>query len=163
MAETVHGSRLSDALMLAFLTGGAYWIAFRYETTFLGTYGFPPHVVEVSLETTLVVLLLLSGALWLLFPLANLLSMLWPTHPALQEKLARLLLLFGLPFWHLIQYGYRINDWVYYFTVLALVGVFEVLWPIFVYRRRGQRRTKTGSHKDGVRSSIVSSPISVVT
>lgn len=129
--------RLSDGLLLTFLTAGAYWIAFRYEAAFLRVYGFPPHLVHVSLESTLVVLLLIGGGLWLLFPLANFVALYWPTHPALQEKSARLTLLLGLVAWHVISYGLRREDWVFYVIAFSFIVLFELIWPMLVFHDRG--------------------------
>lgn len=87
-----------EALFIAILTAGAYWLAFRYEAGYLSGFGLPPHLVEVSLQTTLIVALALSGAIWILFLIINMILMLWPEHPAIQEKVFRVgvILLFPL-------------------------------------------------------------------
>lgn len=123
----------SGGLLLAFLTGGVYWITFQYEAAYLKAYGFPLHLVEVSLESILVVLLLLSAILWVLFPFANLLAIFWPQHPALQEKLARVALLLGLIVWNLIVYGFRREDLFYYITTICILTLFEIIWPAVVF------------------------------
>jgi len=128
---------ISDSLLLGFLTGGAYWIAFRYETAYIEAFGFPIHLAEISLESTLVVLLLLSGIFWVLFPFSNLISFFWPKHPAIQGKFFRMALLIGLPVWQLVNYGYRRNDLVYYIFIITIIILLEIVWPLVVFRGKG--------------------------
>jgi hypothetical protein len=134
--ESITGPKrwISDSLLLGVLTAGAYWIAFRYETAYIKAFGFPIHLAEISLESILVVLLLLSGMVWSLAPFANLLAMFWPKHPALQVKLLRMALMIGLPIWHLINYGFRRNDLFFYIFMGAFIFVFEIIWPLFVFK-----------------------------
>ena len=137
-----HFQRIPDALLLAFLTAGAYWIAFRYESAYLKVFGFPIHLTDVSLESTLVVLLILSGLLWTLVPFANLFSMFCPNHPVLQVKVARIVILLALPVWHLINYGFRKNDLIFYSIIFAIILLFEFIWPIIVFRDKKSLREK---------------------
>lgn len=129
---------LSDSILLSVLIGGSYWIAFRYESAYIKAFGFPTHLVEISLESTLVVLLLLSGIVWSLVPFANLLAIFWPKHPALRVKFLRMALLIGLPVWHLINYGFRSNDLYYYIFMITFVLLFEIVWPLFVFKDKGK-------------------------
>jgi hypothetical protein len=133
---------LSEGLLLAFLTVGAYWIAFRYEAAIVKTYGFPLQLVELSLVSILVVFLLLSGILWVMFPLVNLISMLWPEHPALQYKAARAIWMLGIPAWHLINYGFRVKDLSFYAIMIGIWIIFEIIWPILFFRDRGSLRDR---------------------
>jgi hypothetical protein len=85
------------AVLVPLLTAGAYWIAFRYEAAYLEVFGFPPQSVQVSIESILAVFVLLSAAICLLIPFANMAALLWPKHPAIQEKVARLALFYSSP------------------------------------------------------------------
>jgi len=126
--------RIPEALFLALLTAGTYWIAFRYESAYLKAYGFPIHLVDVSLESILVVALILSGLIWTIFPFANFLSMLLPNNPILQLKVARIILMSALPIWHLVNYGFRKQDLIYYSIIFGIIILFEFIWPFIVFR-----------------------------
>lgn len=119
-----------EALFIAIATAGAYWLVFRYEAGYLSGFGLPPYLVEVSLQTTLLVTLALSGIIWLLFTIINFILMLWPDHPAIQEKVFRVgvILLFSL--WHLFNYGFRARDWIVYIGPFVFIILFEFVWPL---------------------------------
>jgi hypothetical protein len=103
--------RASEGVLLAFLTASAYWIAFRYEASYLAVFGFPADAVEVSLNSTLVVMAAVGGGLWLLFSIGNLVAISWPSQPALQVKAARVVLILLFPVWDAINYSvWRISD-----------------------------------------------------
>jgi hypothetical protein len=129
-------------LLMAFGTAGAYWITFRYEVAYLAAFGFPPQVAQVSLETTLSVLLLLSGIVWLLFPIANLFSFFWPKHPAIQDKLARIIFFLLIPLWRLANYGPLKEDWPYYVVPIAAIILLELIWPLVIFRGEGSLRER---------------------
>lgn len=133
---------LSDSLLLSFLVGGSYWITFRYESAYIKTFGFPIQLTEISLVSSLLVLLLLSGIMWSLVPFANLLAMFWPKHPAFQVKFARVALLVGLPVWNLLNYGFRSKDLPYYIFMIVFVLLFEIVWPLFVFKGKGKLRER---------------------
>jgi hypothetical protein len=133
---------LPEALLIAILTAGAYWLAFRYEAGYLDGFGLPPYLVEVSLQTTLVVALAISSITWILYSIINFILMYWPKHPAIQEKVFRVLFLLLVPFWHLINYGFRAQDWVIYVSFFIIIAVFELFWPLLVYRDKSTLREK---------------------
>jgi hypothetical protein len=112
-----------EALLIASLTAGAYWLAFLYELTYLSVFALPPDLVEVSLQTMLFTALALCGA-WSLFWSINLGSMLWPEHPAIQKKiLPSLICSFFLISW-VFYFGFRTKDWSVYVILLfcAVLG-----------------------------------------
>lgn len=127
---------LSEGLLIAALTGVSYWIAFSYEQAYLSAFGFPLHLAKISVESVLIVFLLLSTGLWLLLPVANLIGLIWPTHPVLQVKAARAVLVFGMVGWQLFHYGFRTIDIPFYLIVIGIWFVFEVLWPLVVFWRK---------------------------
>lgn len=131
-----------EALFIAILTAGAYWLAFRYEAGYLSGFGLPADLVEVSLQTTLIVTLALSGAIWTIFSIINLVLMLWPEHPAIQEKVFRVGILLLLPLWHLLNYGFRAQDWILYVGFLVFVAIFEIVWPLLVFRSKPTLRER---------------------
>lgn len=133
---------LPEALFIAILTVGAYWLAFRYEAGYLSGFGLPPHLVEISLQTTLLVALALSGAIWIVFSVSNLILMLWPEHPAIQEKLFRVGVMLLFPLWHLLNYGLRMQDWIVYATYFAVIAIFELVWPLLVFRNKPTLRER---------------------
>ncbi len=133
---------LSDALFLALVTVGAYWVSFCYEAGYLSGFGLPIHVVQISLSTTLVVALTLSGAAYVLFTIINFALLHWPEHPAIQEKVFRIGLMLLFPLWQLLIYGPRRKDWFVYMFPLALIALFEFIWPFLVYPNRGSLRER---------------------
>ena len=133
---------MSEATVLALITATAYWIAFAYEAGYLAFYRVPLHLARVGLDVFLVVVVTLYGVLWLLLALGNLLSLAWPVHPALQIKALRVCWMLLVPIWHLANYGLRREDWILYITLFTLIGFFEVLWPLFIYRNKKSLREK---------------------
>jgi hypothetical protein len=133
---------LPEALFVALLTGGAYWLAFVYEAGYLSSFDLPPHLVEVSLQTTLIVALALSGAIWVVFSVINIFLMSWPKHPAIQQKVFRIMLMLLFPIWHLLNYGFRTQDWVYYGIFLVFIVILELVWPLLVFRKKGSLRER---------------------
>lgn len=123
-----------EALLIAALTGGAYWLTFRYEAAYIGAFGLPPHLVEVSLQTVLTVTLAVSGVIWILFWITNLVVTSWPEHPAIQEKVFRIGLMLLFPLWHLLNYGFRTQDWLVYVIPFTVIVIFEIAWPFLIFR-----------------------------
>jgi hypothetical protein len=107
---------LPEALFIAILTVGAYWLSFRYEAGYLSAFGLPPYLVEVSLQTTLLVAFALSAGVCIVFCLVNFSLLLWPEHPAIQNKLFRVGVLLLFPLWYMLNYGLRVQDWAVYAT-----------------------------------------------
>jgi hypothetical protein len=133
---------LPEALFIAALTAGAYWLSFRYEAGYLSAFGLPPHLVEVSLQTTLLVAFALSGAIWVVFWLVNFFLLLWPEHPAIQNKLFRVTVLLLFPLWYMLNYGLRVQDWPVYAIPLVLIAIFEFFWPLLVFSNKPTLRER---------------------
>jgi len=131
-----------DALLIASGTGVAYWLSFRYEVAYLQYFGVPAHLVEVSLQTVLLVALGLSGAAWSVFMLGNLVAMAWPTQSEFRGKAARILFFLLIPVWFLLNYGFARKYWLAYSIAPIYIIVFEVLWPLVVFRKRGSIRER---------------------
>jgi hypothetical protein len=109
-----------EALFIAALTAGAYWLAFVYEVAYLSVFALPPNLVQVSLQTTLLVALALCGAWSVLWPI-NLGSMLWPENPAIQRKILPSVIFLFLLIWWLFNFGFRTKDWSVYVIFLICV------------------------------------------
>jgi hypothetical protein len=114
---------LPEALLIASLTAGAYWLAFVYELAYLGVFDLPPDLVQVSLQTTLLTALALCGA-WSVFWPINLGSLLWPEHPAIQRKILPSIICLFLLTWWVFNFGFRTKDWSVYLVLLicAVIG-----------------------------------------
>ena len=129
---------LPEALFIAILSAGAYWLTFIYEAGYLSSFDLPLHLVEVSLQTTFIVALALTGAMWVLFSLINIVAMSWPEHPAIQQKVFRICLMLLYPLWHWLNYRFRPQDWIVYLFPLAFIVIFELLWPLLVFHKKGR-------------------------
>lgn len=114
---------LPEAIFIASFTAGTYWLSFVYQVAYLSAFGLPPDLVEVSLQTTLLVTLALCGA-WSVFWSINLGSMLWPKNPAIQRKILPSLISLFLLIWWLFNFGFRTMDWSVYVILLicAVIG-----------------------------------------
>jgi hypothetical protein len=80
---------LPDALVIAILTVAAYWLTFCYEASYLSSFGIPAYLVEVSLQTALLVATLLLGVFGLMLVMITLIAPYWPQHTTLQNKTIR--------------------------------------------------------------------------
>ena len=128
-------SRLvSEATLLALMTALAYSIAFFYEAGFLDAFGIPYQLARIETYTILIVLLSISGSLYLLFAVGNLIAMLWPVNPLLQDKIIRIIFMLILPIWWVLNYGIRREDLWFFLLILGLVALFEFIWPIIMFR-----------------------------
>ena len=114
---------LPEALLIASLTAGAYWLAFVYELAYLGVFDLPPDLVQVSLQTTLLTALALCGA-WSVFWPINLGSLLWPENPAIQRKILPSAIFLFFVTWWLVNFGFRTKVWSVYLVLLicAVIG-----------------------------------------
>ena len=128
---------LPEVLLISILTAGAYWLAFLYEAGYLSRFDLPMHLVEVSLQRTLIVALSLSTGIWVLFSVINFVSMNWPKHPAIQQKVFRICVMLLFPFWHLLNYGFRPQDWIIYLIPLGAIVIGELLLPLLVFLIKG--------------------------
>ncbi len=79
-------SIVSEAVLLAILTAGAYWIAFTHEAGYLKVFQVPLNIIQIKVETILFVLFLLISGLVTILWLTNLLALLWPKHPTIRLK-----------------------------------------------------------------------------
>ncbi|HEV8725306.1 MAG TPA: hypothetical protein VGW77_32215 [Candidatus Binatia bacterium] len=120
---------LPDAIFIAGLTAGAYWLSFVYQVAYVSVFDLPADLVEVSLQTTLLVTLVLCGAQTVLWPI-NLASMFWPEQPAIEKKILPLAIVLILFMWWLYSFGFRREDWYLYLvfvTLSAFVAAVEFL------------------------------------
>ena len=68
--------------------------------------------------------------------------MLWPKHPAIQEKVFRVGVMLLVPVWHLSNYGFRTQDWVFYVFFAVFIGIYEFVWPFLVFRDKPTLRER---------------------
>jgi hypothetical protein len=112
----------SEALLIAILTAGAYLVAFSYEAGYLSKFSVPLYLIKINIEI-------------LLFLLGNFIAMLFPEHPALQEKVIRILILLIFPISNLINYGLRKEDIKLYLITFCIIILLEILWPFIIFRK----------------------------
>lgn len=98
-------SAFRDPILIAALPAAAYWFAFKYETGYLGAYGLPPYLAEVSLQSTMLWLLAVLTIAFTWFVLVNVLMMLWPEKLSIRRKLAPFGMLALFVLWQLFAFG----------------------------------------------------------
>src|SRR5688572_29010745 len=120
-----------DALFIAGLTALAYWLSFTYEAAYLRVFALPPELVEVSLQTTLLVAFVLYGAGSTIFWLINPLSILWKDRST-QRKLIPLTVTTIVCLWWLLNFGFRTEDLVMYLVFMTFAAFLTVV--LFSYQ-----------------------------
>ena len=126
----------------------AYWFTFRYEVGYLSHFGLPSQIVEVSLQTALLVTAGSWSGIVFFFFITNMVALRWPEHPAIQDKVVRIFGMLLLPVIYVINYGFRTQDWPIYLSVLVFVLLFELVWPLLVFREKGSIRDRLIDDED---------------
>jgi hypothetical protein len=127
----------TETLAIFGLTALTYWFVFKHECAYVGKYGIPIELLDININSILVALYRVSGAVLFFFFLANLISMIWPSHPVMRRKFIRVIVILLFPLWRLFSFGFRIDDWPYYVVPLSVVLIAEVFWPLIIHRKNG--------------------------
>ena len=78
---------ISEATLITVATVIAYSIAFLYEAGYFSAFNIPFHLIQVQLDTVLIIVIALSTVFLSLFSFINFISMTWPKNWVIQEKM----------------------------------------------------------------------------
>jgi hypothetical protein len=133
---------ISEAAIITTVSVIAYSIAFLYEAGYFSVYNIPLHLIQVQLDTVLIVLLTLSSVFLTLFFLINFITTIWPESWVIQIKLLRICLILIFPLWRLLLYGWESKDWLLYFIPLFIIILLEFILPLITYRKKKSLKEK---------------------
>lgn len=130
-------SRISEGIVLALASAGAYLFAFYYEKGFASVFKIPTSLISVNLSSVLLFGAIFIGVIMAILPAINLILSITigQTHPTIQRAvipviifLAFLLIqiyLFGLANW---------KNWIYIFVMLIMLLFFQFVFPLITQK-----------------------------
>jgi len=137
---STNGKNFSEATLFAAYSGLCYWLAFVYEASYLHEFGIPIYLVDLKLVTILYVGVSIAISVWAILSIANLLALNWPDNVHLKEKLTRIFLFLIILFWQFLSFGYRAEDKYLYICFIGYLIIFEIAWPLLIYRKKSVKR-----------------------
>lgn len=141
-SKRVFSDYISEATLITVGTGLAYSVAFLYEAGYFSAFNLPLHLIQVQLDTVLIILITLSTVFWILFSFINFIALTWPKSWVIQEKIFRICLVLIFPIWRLLLYGWQSEDLFLYLFPLAILFLFEFVWPIVVFHKKKTLKEK---------------------
>ncbi|MDD5693253.1 MAG: hypothetical protein PHU86_02180 [Patescibacteria group bacterium] len=132
-----YSNLFSDALLLILLTAGAYWIAYKFESGYLGFYGLSLDLLEIKVENILIAAGSIITFLFLPFMIFNFATSFLPSQPLLREKFIRDIGLIALIVLIFSAYGFQGTNWLYCLGIILFIILLEVVWPIAVFSKKG--------------------------
>jgi len=126
---------LSEATFLAFLSFGAYLIAYMHDYGYLGYYNISPDVIRISLESFFLVFIIIYTIILFSFIIINTFIPLIPNNPVLRMKLLRIIYWLALSIFYIICYGPRKDDIIIYIISSIFVSL-EIIMPLLLYKDR---------------------------
>lgn len=126
----------TEGILLAILPVAAYSLAFAFEAGYFNYFGIPMNLVQINLKIVLIVIASISGALFTIFMFANVISIFWPTHSALQIKFIRLFIVIMPYLWKFLVYGRMIRYWEIAVGFIGFTVFYEFVWPMFQFRNK---------------------------
>jgi len=127
---------ISETLLLLIITASSYWLSFIYESSYLKVFQIPTQLIDVSTSLLLTTMFSLSGAIFLLILLWNVILMFMPSRPATKSKFIRIALIISFMFWWSLAYGFREKDVWLYVIALGFVTFFEFIWPFLIFKAK---------------------------
>lgn len=132
------GLALTEGLLIAVASAGAYLLAFYYEKGFTSYFKIPTHFVNVSLATIFIIVALAISFLLFIFPIADFIfQLIRGLHPVLYPSIATLLIVSLFSVIHLYLFG--LSNWalfIFHLVMLGLVALLFFVLPV-VTRRKG--------------------------
>lgn len=136
---------LSEAALLAFITAAAYYLAFQHEAAFIGYFGVPRELVQVEIQSLILMAASIATVLLLFAPLAqSILAMV----PAQNERLKPFVLRWGamlllIPI-SISAIGVRNwRQWILIVASVSTLAALELLPPLLA-KLAGRARTAEG-------------------
>lgn len=129
--------RISEGIILALASAGAYLLSFYYEKGYASVFKIPVSFIEISLTSMLTFGVIIIGVFLFIMPITNLLLMftLSSSRPVLQRTLLPVILvallvvvqiyLFGILNWKL---------WLPFVIMLIVFIFFQFIFPLIVQR-----------------------------
>ena len=147
---------LSEGILIAIASSGAYLLAFYYEKGFTSYFEIPINLVSVSFVNIFVFAGLLIGFLLFLFFPANILPMILYKLPPALSRSAFVLLISSLGlFVHLYLFG--LSNWrilVVYICLMIAFAFIELVMPMIVHRKKGSYLEKLEAQHERDRKEV---------
>jgi hypothetical protein len=120
-------SKISEGIILALLSAGAYLFAFYYEKGYASAFKIPTSLININLTSVLVLGAIFIGVILAVLPYANfLLSItMGRTHPAIQRATIPVILVFVFLAIQIYLFGF--SSWKNWIVILAVFVFFLFL------------------------------------
>ena len=76
--KRVLSDYISEATLITVASAIAYSVAFLYEAGYFSAFNIPLHLIQMQLDTVLIILITLSTVSWSLFSFINFIAITWP-------------------------------------------------------------------------------------
>ncbi len=124
---------LSEASLLAFLTFGAYLIAYVYDYGYLSYYKISPEVIKISIESFFWIFIAIFLIIIMLFLIIQAIMNFFPYHPALRMRIFKIFYFVALTIIFYKLFGLSIEFYV--ILGMALLFIFLLfIMPLLLYK-----------------------------
>jgi hypothetical protein len=134
------GFAITEGLLIAVVSAGAYLLAFYYEKGFTSYFKIPMHFVSVSLVTIFILVAVAISFLLLIVPIVDFIFGYLPRlHPVLYPGVGVLLFVSLFSVIHLYLFG--LSNWpvfIFHLVMLVLVAAIFLLLPMIIHRKKGK-------------------------
>ncbi|RJP50866.1 MAG: hypothetical protein C4557_08850 [Anaerolineaceae bacterium] len=132
--------RISEGIILALSSAGAYLFAFFYERGFASIFKIPTSLITIDLTTVLIFGVIFIGVILLISPFINLLLSLTvgKIHPSIQKAAIPIIFIFIVLLIQIILFGF--SNWKNWFFLLVYFVAFSFLQFVFpLITQRGKK------------------------
>ena len=132
--------RISEGIILALSSAGAYLSAFFYEKGYASKFKIPTSLISINLTSVLIFGAIFIGVILAVLPFLNLLLslILGRTHPAIQRAAIPIILIFVFLLIQIYLFGF--SNWKDWFFLLALFVAYSFLQFVFpLITQRGKK------------------------
>ena len=129
--------RISEGVLLALASAGAYLFDFYYEKGFASTFNIPTPFISVTLTSILTFGAVVFAVILLIMPTINLLMMLTISnqHPILKRTLFPIILFVALLLTQIVFFGIENwRQWIFFLVLLAVVIFLQLVFPLITQR-----------------------------
>lgn len=131
--------KISEGIILALASAGAYLFAFYYEKGYASAFKIPTSLIAVNLTSVLIFGAIFISIILAVLPYANLLMSLTigRTHPAIQRAAIPVIIVFVFLSIQIYVFGFsNWKNWLYILALLIVLLFLQFVFPLIAQRGR---------------------------
>ena len=129
--------RISERIILALSSAGAYLFSFYYEKGYASVFKIPTSLISITLTSVLIFGAILIGIILAVLPYLNFLLFLTigKTHPAIQRAVIPVILFFMFLVIQIYVFGFsNWKNWSFLLVILVVLLVLQFVFPLITQR-----------------------------